>query len=272
MQKRHENGYKQFMMMYLEIIKTKMYDKSFHFLSTLFVLLLLISISEPVQSQTTETLELKKEEESGLNYLSSIKSKESVNVILIHGFRSNEKDLTGLKSNFPEANFFTLRAPNEHKNGGYTWYDIKFNRDGSRTRDIQQGLESVDQIVLFIKSIRKTYTGKIVLGGFSQGAILSLKLAMIHPEILDGIICFSGMPLEKGMQANPALKDDYKRLKAFYGHGTNDNVLPISDGRKCKAILEYAGIPTEYKEYPIKHQISKTELEDVSQWFLNSFL
>ena len=101
---------------------------------------------------------------------------------------------------------------------------------------------------------------------------MSMKLALQHPQEVDGIICMSGAPIDKSLTPNSQFKDHYKKIKAFYAHGTKDNVLKLSLGHLCKKLITNAGIQLEYHEYVMKHQIIQKEIEDISIWFKNHFL
>ena len=217
--------------------------------------------------------ELRHEPKSNLNYIVKEVANTKNLVVLIHGYRSNEKDLFSFANRFPQTTVVCVRGPLTKSTNAYSWYDIEFKSDGNHGRNLNQALQSETMLFQFISAIENKYKpDKTIVGGFSQGAIMSAQIALIRPEAVDGIICISGMLLAKETKPNPELTEKYKKLKAFCGHGTQDQVLSIDKGRKCSAELKKSGIEVTSKEYPIKHKISPQELKDIELWYKNNFL
>lgn len=61
-------------------------------------------------------------------------------------------------------------------------------------------------------------------------------------------------------------KDKLKNLKVFISHGTNDNVLTVSNAREANTYLKQLGINATYKEYPEPHTISNAMFNDLLIW------
>lgn len=232
--------------------------------------LLLISISYfTVQAQP-----LFKDEASGLYYLLKKGDPKKPTVVLLHGYGSNERDLFSFANVFPEGtNIICARGPISYSSSSFAWYDIQFRNDGNHQRNIDQAYASVEKITGFLQSVLKNngLTGKIILGGFSQGAIMSLYLAINQPTLMNGIIGMSGTLLEENLKPISANKKQYETLKVYYAHGTNDQLLPITHGRKCKQLIDDAEMQLSYYEYPITHTISQQEVKDMVEWFNTNF-
>ncbi len=217
--------------------------------------------------------ELRHEAKSNLTYIVKKVANAKNLVVLIHGYGSNEKDLFSFSNRFPQTTVVCVRGPITMSTNAYSWYDIEFKSDGNHRRNLNQALQSESMLLQFISAIENKFKpDKIIVGGFSQGAIMSAQIALIRPETVDGIICISGMLLAKETKTNSELTEKYKKVKAFYGHGTQDQVLSIEKGRKCSAELKKSGIEVTTKEYPIKHKISPQELKDIEVWYKNNFL
>jgi phospholipase/carboxylesterase len=214
-----------------------------------------------------------KDDTSGLEYL--IKKGNNGNVIiLMHGYGSNEKDLFSFAKYFPEGTTIVCpRAPITYSPTSFAWYDIEFKADGNHQRNLEQGLASAATIERFVTSIKKQYsiTGTTVVGGFSQGAIMSINLAINNPKLINGVIGLSGTLLHENLKPNESLKSEYCKLKVFYGHGIKDELLSIKHGRFCKKLLNNAGVQLTYKEYPIQHSISQQEVQDLMLWYMTNF-
>jgi phospholipase/carboxylesterase len=105
----------------------------------------------------------------------------------------------------------------------------------------------------------------VYLAGFSQGAMMSLALALTRPEKIAGVVAMSGrFPLS-------VLGDDLDR-KALGGmpvlvtHGLYDPMLPIEEGRGIQKALQALPLELTYREYPMGHEVNLESLRDVSAW------
>jgi phospholipase/carboxylesterase len=213
------------------------------------------------------------EPKSNLNYIVNEGGSNSNLLVLIHGYGSNEKDLFSFKNKFPNTTVVCVRGPKKMSAKSYSWYDMEFKPDGNHRRNLNQALQSETMLLQFISAIEDKYkTDKTIVGGFSQGAIMSAQIALSHPESVDGIICISGMLLSEYLAPLSKFNNQYKLIKAFYGHGTIDNVLTIDKGRRCSAIIKKSGMQLTSKEYPIKHQISPQEIGDIEKWYNDNFI
>eukprot|EP00730_Choanoeca_flexa_P003157 TRINITY_DN11311_c1_g1_i3.p1 TRINITY_DN11311_c1_g1~~TRINITY_DN11311_c1_g1_i3.p1 ORF type:complete len:342 (+),score=52.77 TRINITY_DN11311_c1_g1_i3:337-1362(+) len=80
---------------------------------------------------------------------------------------------------------------------------------------------------------------KIVLGGFSQGAILTVDVALHLTTDLAGICVFSGFPQIVEEWAKQAA--NHRNLPVFQAHGQRDFVLPFAGAGWLKELLETQG-------------------------------
>lgn len=189
-------------------------------------------------------------------------------LFLLHGWGSNEMDLMGLsKSLPPNLLVVSVRAPFAREGGGYMWYDLQFG-NGMFKENLEQAQQSKAKLNTLISTIIKKYnvdTNNIFLGGFSQGAITSLRVGLTPPYLFKGLICLSGRYAnEINTQKSPSTLK--KRTHIFVSHGTQDAVIPISDGRKIINTLTQNGFSVSGKEYVMQHQISTEVLRDLNNW------
>jgi phospholipase/carboxylesterase len=105
---------------------------------------------------------------------------------------------------------------------------------------------------------------RIVLGGFSQGAVMSYVLALGRGRPRPaGIIALSGfIPAVEGFELDltPPLP------RVAIGHGTYDDVIGVDFGRQAKSVLEEAGADVVYRESPIAHAIDPRFVLDLRAW------
>ncbi|GAA4437328.1 phospholipase/carboxylesterase [Pontibacter saemangeumensis] len=187
-------------------------------------------------------------------------------VILLHGVGSNEQDLFQLATHFPaDVTVISPRGPIVLGNGRYAWYEVDFST-GKPTINPTQEAQSRETIQLFVEQVKAKYNlDEVYLGGFSQGAIMSYSIGLKHPELVAGILAFSGRILQEIrplVQQNAALQ----QLKVFISHGTQDNMLPVHYAREAKAYLEDKGVQLTYHEEDMGHQLNSQVVADVVNW------
>lgn len=236
-----------------------------------FLILLFFFIGFQISSCKFSDQKQRKEHQINeqLTYVSQIsEQKENAKtLILLHGLGSDEKDLFPLgKQIGNEWNIFSLRGPLNHTNGKYSWYKLNL-KNGATDRSIEDVQNSTKRILDFIEYAKRKYEigNEIYIGGFSQGSIMSLYAGLSKPEIFDGMACFSGLLLDDINNVDLDLSK-IQELNVFMSHGISDNVISVKQARKAKAFLEDKGVPTNYKEYDVRHTISRENLKDFLSW------
>jgi phospholipase/carboxylesterase len=178
-------------------------------------------------------------------------------LVLMHGRGANELDLEPLLSVLdPEARLVGIlpRGPLTLAPGGAHWYMVR-----------QVGYPDPDT---FFTTFERTSTwldavledvavppDRTVLGGFSQGAVMSyaLGLAASRPKPA-GILAMSGfIPRVDGLELDLASR---ARLPVSISHGTTDPVIEIQWGRDARDRLTEAGLTVRYHEDPVDHTIT----------------
>jgi phospholipase/carboxylesterase len=94
---------------------------------------------------------------------------------------------------------------------------------------------------------------QIVLGGFSQGAVMSYALGLgVGRPRPRALVALSGfIPTVDGWAAD--LVSPFPPIAI--AHGTYDSVIPVEFGRQARATLEAAGADVLWLESPIEHSI-----------------
>ena len=190
-------------------------------------------------------------------------------LVLLHGLGSNERDLAGLGSQLdPRLTVVSVRAPRPYRSG-FAWFGIDWRLDGSLVPKTTQARETLTDFVRWLGAAparlgtdpRRTY-----LLGFSQGAMMSLGVLRTAPERVAGIVALSGKFDDDLFGAARASSDAMAGVALFVAHGTNDDLLPVSDGRAIRDIFEPLIRDFTYREYPIPHAIGPGEIGDVAAW------
>ena len=149
--------------------------------------------------------------------------------------------------------------------GGYCWYEIesvgKPKPDGF--------VESLALLHEFVSDLAVRYpidAGRVIVGGFSQGAMMTACLTLSYPALVKAAIMMSGY-----LPAVPITEDleGCKGKPVFQGHGTHDGVLPFAWGVEACRHLEKSGLAVEFHEYPMDHQVIPQEMTNISAWLKN---
>lgn len=193
-------------------------------------------------------------------------------LLLLHGIGSNEQDLFSLAP-YLDGRFLAVsaRAPFVLGPGSYGWFQIEFTPQGM-VADIEQAKRSLRLLHGFIDELIETYgadDGCVYVAGFSQGAMMSLALALTSPEKVAGVVAMSGRFPAQVFERELNRKA-LEGMPLLVTHGIYDPVLPIEQGRAIRQALEALPVELTYKEYPMGHEVSAESLRDVSAWLSKS--
>jgi phospholipase/carboxylesterase len=106
---------------------------------------------------------------------------------------------------------------------------------------------------------------RTVLGGFSQGSVMSFALGLGQDRPAPaGILGLSGfIPTVDGFELELAGRDG---LRVAVGHGTHDPVIGIEWARDAKRRLDGSGAELLYRESPIGHSIDPRFVPELRDW------
>ncbi|MFT4174762.1 MAG: alpha/beta fold hydrolase [Rhodocyclaceae bacterium] len=185
-------------------------------------------------------------------------------LILLHGLGSNEEDLFALASHFDERFLvLSLRAPFEMAPGYYRWFE-RTDTPGGRVIDTQEFDASRKMLIQEINNAVMAFGAdprQVFLMGFSQGAMMALALALSTPQKLFGVVAVAGRVLPE--VANLAASQDaLAHLRLLIQHGTEDTVVPVSDGYAARDLFADLHVMMGFHEYPAGHTLTPTMLAD----------
>jgi len=177
-------------------------------------------------------------------------------LVLLHGLGADEQDLVGLAPYISsKIRVISIRAPRTYEFGGYSWFDTRFSESGLQVEN-EQAVESLAVLAEFLRSLSE----QIWLGGFSQGALMTIGILLEHPDLIRGAIAMSGGWLPcfqaRGNSTPPVIMT----------HGVHDPIVPVSFGRESAERLSASGRKVDWKTYPMAHEISLEALQDISTW------
>ncbi len=152
-------------------------------------------------------------------------------IVLLHGWASDAMDLLplaqALRSEFPQAAILAPDAASPADGGrrGRQWYSIEGLDEGPLWHGRVAGQVAVLEPWVRAQQRRLGVgTAATALGGFSQGAILALELALRHDGIAGRVLAFGGR-LVAPMQAAP------RQTTLHLFHGGADRIFDAQYAR-----------------------------------------
>lgn len=94
---------------------------------------------------------------------------------------------------------------------------------------------------------------RFVLGGFSQGAMLTTDVTLHLDENPAGLVLLSGTVQNEAAWKERAPK--HKMLRVFQSHGTDDPILPFMAAGWLRDLLNQGGADVEFVQFPGGHEI-----------------
>lgn len=186
--------------------------------------------------------------------------------MLLHGRGVNMHDLLPLADALdPERRLVVVapQAPLELSPGGFHWYIVP--RVGFPDPDtFRATYELLARWLDGVPDALGVGLSRTVLGGFSQGAVMSYALGLGEGRPRPAaLIALSGfIPTVEGWK----LQDDLDGYPVAIGHGTHDPVMSIEFARTARAELERRGAAVLYRESPMAHSIDPAFLRDLQPW------
>jgi phospholipase/carboxylesterase len=188
-------------------------------------------------------------------------------LVLLHGRGSSEHDLVDLFDLVdPERRLvgITPRAPLALPPGGRHWYALR----EIGYPDPATFLATMKLAGEWLDGLAET-TGvpleRTVLGGFSQGCVMSWALGLAAGRQRPaGIIGLSGfMPTVDGFQLD---LDGLTGYPVTIAHGTLDSVIGVEWGRRARDRMVAAGAEVMYHESAVPHTVDPAVIPILAAW------
>ena len=201
----------------------------------------------------------------------SLIKKNAPLLVLLHGYGSDENDLFSFADELPNELFIlSLRAPHKLQPYGNAWYAINFDAQQNKWNDVEQAQEAMKIIVSCIEQACTQYDldkNNVSLLGFSQGCILSMALAINHPELIKNVIGLSGYICKEFIEEHRT-KKDFSHLNFYCSHGSSDQVIPVDWARETPNFLTEKGIKHTYSEFPVGHGVAPQNFFEFRKWLV----
>ncbi|MGH7230198.1 MAG: alpha/beta hydrolase [Nitrospiraceae bacterium] len=193
-------------------------------------------------------------------------------VVLLHGFGAPGDDLVslsplletprGTRFAFPEGPLSLRMGFGESR----AWWmldleGLQRERAAGRARDLSRDIpaglsDARTQMIALLGEMEHRLGGdprKTVLGGFSQGAMLALDIALRMDRPFAGLVLLSGTLVAK--QEWVPLMPKRRGLPVLQSHGSADTILPFFLAEQLRDLLSKAGLAVEWVPFRGAHEI-----------------
>jgi phospholipase/carboxylesterase len=226
----------------------------------------------------------------GLHVLSNGRMREDepggTAIVLLHGWGAPDDDLVPLAEELaqPRTRFFFPAGPLTEMGGGRAWWHLDDPSDrpvhawDDRPKPGQQAHPQLLAARTAVQEVLRTIKGRyrpdrLMLAGFSQGAMLALDVALAASAAQADAGSQSGVvPIDRVAALSGVLLEDSlaflhvpgaAALPVFIAHGRHDPVVPFHGGEKIKEILERHGHAVTWRPFTGGHEIPSTTVEEL---------
>jgi len=192
-------------------------------------------------------------------------------VVMLHGWAGDETSMWLFKQAIPpNVAIITPRAPFALEGGGNVWFPYQPEARAQPHPDLlESALTSLQQFLARLPRHYPVDSTRLVLLGFSQGAMVGNAFIFLHPESALGVVSLAGAvpPVfyEEAQFNLPA------GISVFIAHGSRDQVIPIEAARQARQLFSAAGADVTYGEYPAAHKLHLQGIKDLKKWLARGF-
>ncbi|HVU01918.1 MAG TPA: hypothetical protein VHE30_09210 [Polyangiaceae bacterium] len=206
-------------------------------------------------------------------------------VVLLHGFGAPGDDLVPLYRQLDvphEVRFAFPAAPLDLRTlgagyaGGRAWWMIDVAaldaamRGGQRERRtdvVPEGLaaarEAAKDVIRELETLLGAPRSRTILGGFSQGAMVTMDIAVREEQPFAGLALMSG-----SIVAENEWTPGFARLRGIpvmQSHGRSDPLLPFATAERLRDQLHAAAADVRWVPFPGGHTITSSVLTELGR-------
>jgi phospholipase/carboxylesterase len=205
---------------------------------------------------------------------------EGPTLVLFHGYGADGADLAPIAGELPLREPINAVFPDgplslriDGVPSGRAWFPI----DAEAIQKAQMAGKALDwsarepegmadartAALEFIKALGVPWD-KLILGGFSQGAILAVDLALRGPQAPLGLVILSGNLIDEKEWRR--LAAGRKGLRFLQSHGIADPILGYQGARKLSELLKEAGLQGDLISFEGGHGIPVSVIEAIGKF------
>ncbi|MDF3819651.1 esterase [Leptospira sp. 96542] len=201
-------------------------------------------------------------------------------IVLFHGYGASAFDLYPIHDVLTTEQKFNWVFPHGHLSiplmpgyNGRAWFpiDMAALEEAIRKNDFRnfadrdpEGLDIARHAsILMLESLGVPWN-QLILGGFSQGAMLSTDLVLRNEQNPKGLMILSGTLLNETLWTDLAPKKS--NLRFLQSHGEMDPILGYANAKKLEKLFRNAGLLGEFVSFPGGHEIPNVVIQAMSRY------
>ncbi|XDD48313.1 alpha/beta hydrolase [Leptospira sp. WS39.C2] len=204
-------------------------------------------------------------------------------VVLFHGYGASAFDLFPIHEVLVTDQKFNWVFPHGHLSiplmpgySGRAWFpiDMAALEEAIRKNDFRnfadkdpEGMDIARASAYLMLEALGVPWNQLILGGFSQGAMLATDLTLRNELIPKGLMILSGALVNESLWKDLAPKKS--NLRFFQSHGEYDPILGYANAKKLEKLLRGSGLLGEFIAFPGGHEIPAPVVQGISR-YLNS--
>ncbi len=205
-------------------------------------------------------------------------------IVVFHGYGADAQDLMGI---LPELNEFFIKKTGatvldfyqfRFAQGPYSvpigpgwtgraWWTLQLSQlqqDWSNHKPAE--LETLEPLVKKMILDLNIHPNQIILGGFSQGAMLSSQVFLNFGEPLLGLISMSGSVINQSLWFEKI--KSIQKTSVFISHGEQDGVLPIKGSQKLMMAFKESNHLVKWTPFQGAHEIPLKSIDKMSDYLI----
>ncbi len=188
-------------------------------------------------------------------------------MVMLHGLGDSSAGFRWLPEalDLPWMNYLLVNAPEPYF-GGYSWYDFAGDTEPGVLRSRKLLFELLDT-----QRANGFPTEQTILGGFSQGCLMTIDVGLRYPHRFAGLVGISGYVFEPEQTLNE-LSPVAKEQRLLITHGHFDPIVPFAVTREQINVLKGGGLHIAWHEFPKAHTIAgEPELEVIRDFIVAGY-
>jgi len=186
-------------------------------------------------------------------------------IMMLHGWSGDEKVMWVLETTLPQGStIVSPQAPLALSAGGYQWIH---SRDALNSQ-MEDYLSAVLSLTATLEDLQRRFDtppSEWILMGFSQGAAVALAYAatttLAQPA---GLVVLAGFVPQGQLNG-------LRNVPVYWGHGTQDELIPIEIAHRDLERLRQAGIDISFCEADVGHKVGVECTRGLKTWFEDHF-
>lgn len=189
---------------------------------------------------------------------------------LFHGWGADGPNLLdiaeALSHTFPDAEFHMPNAPElcDNNTSGYQWFSLRDESADALMSGVEKAAKIAEHYIREKSSEANLAAQDVVLLGFSQGAMLSMHLALTRPDLCSVVTAYSGklINVPDSTVATPP--------PIMLAHGDEDIVIPVEAMIEAYQHLKKLGGKVDgYRMADLGHGINQAGIELAQKFILD---